>query len=209
MILLCFIPLVPCMAAQQDSSAGYMALNGEEAGDSGKKHLALQLPENTGIRQIGIQDVLALDDGVVYVGAPWCPYCRNLMPVLTDVVSSIGTDVFYSLELDDEKSLWVLGDDGPECARRGSNAYYSLLSRLDPLLDEYCLQDGDASFSTGEKRIFMPSLILIRNGMPEKMWDLSQSGIFIGGDPYEAWSDIMKDLVARSLKDFLGEENKN
>ena len=182
----------------------YMALNGL-SNDSGKQYLDIDLPELSPFSVIDASRALMTQDGFLYVGANWCPYCRNLMPVLVDVLIQNGISI-NATELDEIKSLWSLDENNsPVCTREGTDEYYRLLDRLSGLLRDYTLKDSEGIVhQTGEKRIYMPCIFRIKDGNPVEMWSLqSVEGYEAGSDSYEQWSEYQSGLVRMSLSKFI------
>ena len=110
-------------------------------------------------------DIINNDDAVIYVGANWCPWCRNAIPVLFEAAKNNGIDTIYYLNLDDEKSNFEIKNGKLEKINEGTKDYYKLLDKLDNVLEEYVLTDEEGNeFKTGEKRIYMPFVFTVKNG---------------------------------------------
>ena len=212
LVLIVVFSLVSCATAHVDDDGlkdvnlceKYISLNGK-SNDSGKQYLIIDLPSESPFTIISAMESLEIKDGFLYVGANWCPYCRNLMPVLTDVLIQNGMTI-YATELDDIKSLWNLDENNsPVCTRTGTDEYFKLLDWLSGLLRDYTLKDkGGTVHQTGEKRIYMPCIFRIKDNTPIEMWSLqSVDGYESGTDSYDRWSKYQSGLVRMSLSKFI------
>lgn len=112
-----------------------------------------------------VLDLLDAETAVIYVGAEWCPWCRNAVPVLLDVAKQYGVDKLYYLNLDGEKSEFEVKNGELVQRQKGSEAYYELLDKLKDKLRDYAISDRDGNeYSTGEKRIYQPHVFGIKDG---------------------------------------------
>lgn len=145
----------------------YESLNGTIRESDGAKYNEVKVSSVNPIVYVDAKrtlDVLEENQAIIYVGANWCPWCRNAVPVLFDVASKYGVDKIYYLNLDNEKSSFEVKDGKLEKTKDGSEAYYKLLEKLKDRLSDYTLEKDGTKYETGEKRIYMPYVIGIRNG---------------------------------------------
>lgn len=110
-------------------------------------------------------DILSSKKAIIYIGAAWCPWCRNAVPVMSDVAKGLNIDTIYYLNLDDEKSNFIVENGKLVETNHGSDSYYKLLDSLSKHLKDYVLTDADDNkYDTKEKRIYIPYVITIKNG---------------------------------------------
>ena len=66
----------------------------------------------------------------------------------------------------EERDEIKVKEDGTlEVVKEGTKGYKKLLTRLDPILDEYMLEDIHGNpVSANEKRIFVPLVVFVREG---------------------------------------------
>ncbi len=145
----------------------YEALNNTER-SNGKLYNNVSIPVDNPIKIVSVSeaiDVLDMDKAILYVGAEWCPWCRNAVPVLFDAAKEENIDTIYYLDLDDDKSVYTVVDGKATLTKEGSVAYYDLLKKLDKELTQYTLEDEKGKeIKVDEKRIYMPDVFAIKNG---------------------------------------------
>lgn len=146
----------------------YEALNGTVRESDGEKYNSISIDKDNPIKYIDCKealDVLEMDQAIIYVGAEWCPWCRNAVPVLFDVARDFSVDTIYYLNLDDEKSQYEVKNSELVKTTSGSKSYYKLLDKLSSRLSDYVLKDDKGNnYNTNEKRIYMPYVIAIKDG---------------------------------------------
>lgn len=145
----------------------YEALNGETS-KSGNTYQTLNISENNRIEYntMGeIVDILKSGTGLIYIGFPNCPWCRNAVPVLLDAVDCSCLEKINYLNITDLRDVYELKDDKIEKTKDAPKEYYELLEILDEYLKEYSLEDGTGkSVEVGEKRVYVPIVIGVKNG---------------------------------------------
>ena len=146
----------------------YETLNGTIRESDGAKYNNVNIDEDNPFIYIDAKEALEIienKDALIYVGASWCPWCRNAVPVLIDVAKKNNIKEIYYLDLDDEKSIWEVEDGKVAKKIDGTKYYYQLLEKLDDRLIDYTLtSDEGKTLNTGEKRIYMPYLIGVKSG---------------------------------------------
>ena len=144
--------------------AEYESLNDMIRESDGEKYNNVSIDKNNPIKYVTVDDTIKLLDSkkaIIYVGANWCPWCRNMIKPMLDVANKLNIKTIYYLELDDDKSNYEIQNNELKQINKGSKSYYELLDYL----RDYELTDSDGkTYSTGEKRIYMPFFITIKNG---------------------------------------------
>ena len=145
----------------------YEALNDTAKVDGGEKYNSVEIPEDNPIVYVDCEktlEILDSEEAILYVGAEWCPWCRNAVSILFEVAKEHNIDKIYYLNLDKEKSNFEIQDGELVTLNKGSDAYYKLLDKLENHLRDYVLTDKDGkNFDTKEKRIYMPYVVGIKN----------------------------------------------
>ena len=146
----------------------YESLNDTIRDSDGEKYNNVSIAKNNPIKYVSVDDAIKLLDSkkaIIYVGANWCPWCRNMLEPMLDVAKKLNIKTIYYLELDDDKSNYEIQNNELKQINKGSKSYYELLDKLKDYLRDYELTDSDGKiYSTGEKRIYMPFFITIKNG---------------------------------------------
>lgn len=89
-----------------------------------------------------IINILEKGTGVVYLGFPECPWCQAYVPYVEEVAKKVGIDkVYYFNILEDRKN--------------NSEKYQKIVK----ILNEYIPNDEE-----GNKRVFVPALIIVKEG---------------------------------------------
>ena len=185
----------------------YMRLNGMERPDKpGSYYLSLDLPTDSPISMISIEDALQLKNGFLYFGANWCPHCRNFIYVLMHAAKNVQPEHLYAASAENIKTLWILDENNePTKIRNAGEDYYKLLHWLSPFLSDYVLTDSQGEkHSTGELRIYMPRVFYIQEGVPVSCWSLSDvEGFERNEDAHALWSLNQQAVVYQSIRAFL------
>ena len=145
----------------------YESLNGITRDGSDVAYNSIEISEDNPIVYIDVKEALDLlksNQAIIYVGANWCPHCRNSVPALLDVAKQYDLDKVYYLELDDVKSQYEWQDDQAVKTKDGTEEYYALLGVLAERLNDFTIKDDAGNDqSTGEKRIYMPYVIAVKD----------------------------------------------
>ena len=145
----------------------YVSLNGQ-TNSSNKTYPQVTISDNNKFHyatETEILDILNGQTGVIYFGFPTCPWCRNMVSVLDEVSLSYSTDKIYYYNIKDIRSSFSFDDDNNLVKTDGSELYTYLLEKLDKFLEDYSIKDkNDKDVKTGEKRIYAPTVVFIKNG---------------------------------------------
>ena len=145
----------------------YEVLNNKDNG-KGNIYLEISISDNNPMKSISIEDLLELlksGTGIVYFGRPTCPWCRNAVPVLLEVAKEEKLDTIYYFDMDTIKNDWEFKDGKPVKTREEKDGYYELLELLKDYLRDYTIKDDDGNdVSVGEKRVYVPMVLSIKNG---------------------------------------------
>lgn len=147
----------------------YEEYNGQAIGETKFVYPKVEIDKKNPVKYASYDDILELltdGTGIIYLGYPTCPWCRNVVPVLIEAASEVGIDDIYYINMKDERDEIKVKEDGSlEVTKEGTEGYKKLLTRLDAILDEYTLQDMHGNtVSANEKRIYVPLVIFVRDG---------------------------------------------
>ena len=142
----------------------YESLNGQTAPDGEHTYKTVAVPKNIQFKYVdaeGAKKLLSSGSGVLYMGFPECPWCRTLLPALTDAYRESGHkgQIYYYNGLADRdvKSLSENGDIVTE--EEGLPAYRDLVAALYGFLSPYKGLEDDSI-----KRIYFPTTVFFKNG---------------------------------------------
>ena len=186
-ILLIFLPLLCLIAAiiayfkldikniESDAlkfKKEYEDYNGVEVGEY--KYSNLEISEDNPIKYSTYDELINViknGTGIIYLGFPECPWCRSALPVLFDVAKDNDVNIIYYLNIKNERDSYVVEDgkivyelDNEGNEKKGTEGYFKLLEVLDDYLSEYTLSLDGEIYKTGEKRIYAPTVIFIKDG---------------------------------------------
>ena len=113
---------------------------------------------------------------IVYFGDPECPWCRSVIEQAIESANENSIEKIYYVRIwngfhnEILRDEYELKDEKPVIKSKGTEAYYKLLEYFDKLLEDYTLTDeNDNTVKTGEKRLFAPSFVSIKNGKAEEL----------------------------------------
>ena len=78
---------------------------------SDKEYLEVDVDKNNVMKYTSIDkiiDIIKNGTGVIYLGYPECPWCRNAVPALLEVSESTSIDTIYYLNMKDVKDRFLL-----------------------------------------------------------------------------------------------------
>ena len=140
----------------------YEALNGE-TDENGRLWPTVMLPEELRVLFPTEEEVLGLfqdGTGILYFGFPTCPWCRTLLPVLSEVLTEHPEITLFCRDLREDRDEYRLDADGsPRLVREGTAFYDELRSLLEAWLGPYRGLNDDSI-----RRIYMPTLVFLRDG---------------------------------------------
>lgn len=163
----------------------YEKLNGEVT-SSNKSYPTVDVSEENIVKYATIDEIIDIiknGTGVIYLGYPECPWCRNTVPALFEAADSTPLDTIYYLNMHDVRDTLVIDANGSIATEKeGEEKYKDLLEALDSILDNYTLTDSNGnSVDTGEKRIYVPLVVFVKNGV---IVDYQDETVPTQTDPY-------------------------
>ena len=141
---------------------------------TGEKYVKLDIPEDNPIVYADYDKLLEVIDngtGIIYLGFPGCPWCRSALPVLLDAAKENNVETIYYMNIlnerdsyivEDDKLVYAKDEDGNE--KKGTKGYFKLLKALDKHLTDYKIEFEGKKYKVGEKRIYAPTVIFVRDG---------------------------------------------
>lgn len=148
----------------------YESLNDTIRESDGQKYNNLEIESDNPIVYVSpkeASEIIEKQSGVIYIGANWCPWCRNAIPVLFEAAEKNNVNKIYYVDLTEYRNVWEIINGELVKTQEEKEGYYDLLNSLDEVLEEntYKIKDKDGKeFDTNEKRIYMPMVISIKGG---------------------------------------------
>ena len=139
----------------------YESLNGKK-NKNNKMYVTVKVEKDNNIKYADFDkaiDFLNTGTGILYLGFPECPWCRNIVSPLIDVAKAEEIDDIYyfnALSIRDEKKL----ENGKiKTIKKGTKEYYKLVNKLKDHLPSYeGLEDESI------KRIYFPTVVFVQSG---------------------------------------------
>lgn len=152
----------------------YEALNGQ-TNASGKEHRTVTIPEDNPFVLISPEEIIqkaeAKESFYVVYSDPLCPWCRSVIEQACRSADENHVDTIYMVDIWDEEGNEIFRDkyrlkDGRiEKVSDGTEAYQKTLQLFDNVLSAYTLTDDNGTkYDVGEKRIFAPNFISVKEG---------------------------------------------
>lgn len=201
--------LVGCTKEETESDAlkfkaEYEELNGKPNSTGTKNYVTLDISESNTIKyrtESEIIELLESGTGIIYFGFPNCPWCRNATYALLEIAEEEKMDVNY-LNILDIRSTYSIEEDGRlTLEKEGTESYYRILELLDNELEDFTLTtESGLEVSTGEKRLYSPTTVFVKDGIIE--------GVHVGTvssqeDPYVLLTDEQKEELKEIFMNYI------
>ena len=159
----------------------YEKLNGTK-NKAGKEHRSISISEDNPFIEVTADEIVKKIDNketfYVYFGSSLCPWCRSVIESANKIAKEKNIKTIYYVDVWDEDGKEVLRDkyeykdNNLVKTINGTDSYYKLLDNFNDLLRDYEIDDpniDDKKYSTGEKRIYAPNFIYIKEGKAVKL----------------------------------------
>ena len=184
----------------------YEKLNNKEVNE--KKYLNISIDEKNPIKyktEDEIVDIIKNKTGIIYLGYPECPWCRNAVPVLLEAAKQTGIDEIYYLNMHDIRDKKELIDGKIVTVEEGTEGYKKILEALGDKASIYKDLNDDSI-----RRIYVPLVIFIDKGNIVAMQEAtveSQKDPYIKLDEEQTKEllNIYKDNIHKMLNDMCDE----
>ena len=182
----------------------YEKLNNKVNENNSKLYPEVNISEKNVIKYSSYDEIMQIikeGTGVIYLGYPECPWCRNLVPVLLSAASETEMDKIYYLNIKEDRDVLILDDNKNIVVQNeGKKEYFELVDVLSDILDDYVLTTNDGEeVNTGKKRIFVPLLIFVKDG---KIIDFNMDDN-LQEDPYIPLTDKQEEELLLKLINYM------
>lgn len=186
----------------------YESINNEDTG-YGKTYRELHIEDDSMIVYTDLKNLNKMiekkETFIVYFGFKECPWCRSIVETMLKEAKKNKIDKIYYVSIKDLRDTYeIQSDDSIKKIIDASPEYYSLLQKLQNVLEDYTLTKEDGTkLLVGEKRIYAPNTILVKEGKATKIVTNSP----LQTDSYQELSkEILEDT--KDLFDALYKEYK-
>ena len=124
-----------------------------------------------------------------------------MVSLLDEVSLSYSTDKIYYYNIKDIRSTITVNDNNELETKKGTDFYYQLLEKLDNYLEDYTITDKkDKTIKTGEKRLYAPTVIFVKNG---EVVEFIEGTVDSQKDPYVALNENQRnELISKYQAGF-------
>ncbi len=185
----------------------YETLNNGDNG-AGRNYRPLEIAEDNPFIYTTAEELVKKIDAdetfLVYFGYPTCPWCRSMLPSLMQALNDNHISrIYYVNVLDIRNSLEY--NDGIKTVKEGSKGYTDLLDRLGNILEDYELQDDNGTaVTTGQKRIYAPTILSVLNGEGKI---LKTSADTLLTDAYQELTPEINDSIYKACREVIASIN--
>jgi hypothetical protein len=140
----------------------YESLNGKEKDNNNGNHMEINITKNNKMKYSSEKEILSLLEngtGIIYFGFPKCPWCRNLVPVLTEAAENENLDKIYYLNNLDSRDIKKLDNGKIITEQEGTKNYFKIVDKLKEHLGEYEGLEDDSI-----KRLYFPTVVFVKEG---------------------------------------------
>ncbi len=146
----------------------------------------VEIPRRNYIKYISMKEAYKILDsgsGIIYFGFSGSPQSRYAAPSLIEAVSKTDVDTIYYVDIrpynkkeNDLRDLYELDErNKAKKVKDADSDYYNILLALANNLEEYTLEtDSGKKVSTGEKRLYAPTVVAVKDG---KLLDFHQGTV--------------------------------
>ena len=184
-LAIAFISIVTLTACTKNKDAiafknDYESLNGKE-NKNGKIHRTLTISKDNPFVKVDPKDIVKKIENketfYVYFGSKLCPWCRSVIEKSIEVANDYEIKTIYYVDVWDNegneilRDSYVLDEEGkPKLEKEGTQEYKKLLETFNELLRDYTItNDNKEKIEVGEKRIYAPNFIYVKDGKAKKL----------------------------------------
>lgn len=207
--LLIFTVIITCCACTlnvhetpaSDSArfaAEYMEYNGQLRGN-GEPHMVLNISDDNPVVYLEADEIISMLEsgtGLINLGFPICPWCREIVPYLIDLAEQERVPLYY-MNIQPIRDVMERDESGNIITTtEGTPQYHRMVEILYNWLWEYAgLEEPEI------KRIYVPTTIFVRDGVIIYVHTATLRENYEGG--YKPLDDQQADRVKDYLSDAM------
>lgn len=182
----------------------YEKLNGVYNEKTGNYYSNVEILENSNVEYKKVEEVIEIlksGTGIIYFGFPECPWCRNIIPLLVDVVSEYNTTFYYFNGRDIRDTKHLNENNEIVVDKEGTKEYYEILSLLGEYASEY-----NGLNDSNEKRLYFPTIVFVKEG---KIIGFHEGTIDSQTNPYKELTNEQKEQITTILETAITKMQNN
>ena len=207
---ICIVSIIKNNKKESDANKfrnEYMELNGQKSyGDN--LHITVNISEDNTVKYLSEDEAVKMLEkgtGVIYFGFTGCPWCRNLVPILTELAEELDETIYY-LNILEMRSTFKVEDEKLVQTRAGSDAYYKILKLLDKQLEDFYVTDEAGNeYDTKEKRLYAPTLVAVKNG---EVRNIHVGTVESQKSPYDELTTKQRKEIITIIKKLINSKNQ-
>lgn len=145
----------------------FMNLNDKINLDNDKQYLNVSISNTNTVKyttEDEIINILEKGNGLIFLGDATSSWCRSIVSTLTEIAEQEKETIYY-FDISNIRSLFELDNDKISKVKDGTKGYYKILKLLEDYLEDFYITDELGNhYNTGEKRLNVPTLIMVRKG---------------------------------------------
>lgn len=176
----------------------YEAYNNQVNEDNNKIYPSMSVSENNPMYYASYEEIYKVlkGTGVIYLGYPKCPWCRNLVPTLIEAAKKVNIGKIYYMNLYEERNTLSLDKDGNIVVEKeGTEGYTTLVEKLYDVLPVYEGLNNDT-----RRRIYVPLVIFVKDG---EIIGTHSGTVDSQEDPYIELTEKQKSELKNKLANYL------
>ena len=173
-----------------------------------KEYYTIKINKNNPIKYSNyneIFNVIKKKTGIIFFGYPEDNNSRFAIEMLLNVIenNTFDTKIYY-LDIHKDRDAYTIENDKLVYKKennkelKGTKNYFKLLKLLDKNLSDYTISIGEKNYEVGEKRIYFPSFVFIKNG---KVIEVITATIDLESDElYEIFENYLLNMYSSSCE---------
>lgn len=180
----------------------YENLNNKQDSNN-NTYMNLSLPSTKSIKYVSgeeVVDIIKNKTGVIYFGFPECPWCRNAITPLLDVINDNEVETLYYYNNKEDRDIKSLDGTNIVTEKEGTDNYYQIVDLLKDYLGEYKgLNDPSI------KRLYYPTVVFVHDGKVDGIHVSTVESHTVGKTPLnEAQTRELKNIYQGYIDKIYG-----
>ena len=150
-----------------------------------------------------VLDILRNGTGIIFFGFAKCSYCRTMVNLLDDLAKEYGITQINYLDIQNIRDTYEIMDHTAIKINNGTDGYYELLNVLSDYLTDYYIKDADGNeYSTGVKRLYSPTVVVVKNGSIVGFHEGTVDDTTYNKDLNDSQKEELKEIYEEMIKEI-------